>query len=178
MIVAPTDPMEAKIYAALRGANIDFTHDPRETSGLDFRLTATPVHIEVKQMHSPRIAEQMSRVENVIAAQGPRAVAWLAALIDDSAPETPVIDLAYSQINALGGTVTGDDLHGKGYCQAIDDALTILTKLGAKDAPYAALSFKVEVGPSVDRLAALISSDEEEGRLTRRGRHSDAGGFP
>ncbi len=53
--------------------------------------------------------------------------------------ETPPIDIAYSRINALGGTVTADDKHGAGYVQAIDDVLKILTGMGAKDAPLSAL---------------------------------------
>jgi len=60
--------------------------------------------------------------------------------IDLPAPaRTPRIDLAYSQINALGGTVKDDDLHGKGYVQAIDDVLKILVHLGARDVPYSTL---------------------------------------
>ena len=59
--------------------------------------------------------------------------------LDPPILRVPAIDKAYSRINALGGTVTADDQHGTGYVQAIDDALTILKNLGAKDAPYAAL---------------------------------------
>lgn len=39
------------------------------------------VHIEVKRFHSPRVAEQMARAENVIVAQGEKAVVLLSRLI-------------------------------------------------------------------------------------------------
>lgn len=54
----------------------------------------------------------------------------------DARPAPPAIDVAYSKINALGGTHHRDDDNAAGYNSAIDDALAILTKLGAKDAPY------------------------------------------
>jgi hypothetical protein len=77
------DPMEQLIEAALRGANVEFRTDEGggNPSGLDFLLPNEGVEIEVKRMHTPRIAEQMSRAENVIVAQGPKAVALLAAMI-------------------------------------------------------------------------------------------------
>ena len=76
------DPMEAIIAAALDGAGIRYTCGAEPTR-LDFQLP-NGVEIEVKQMHSPRIAEQMSRTDNVIAIQGRRAVEWFASLLTRS----------------------------------------------------------------------------------------------
>lgn len=59
--------------------------------------------------------------------------------LDPPILRVPAIDKAYSSINALGGTVNPHDDHAVGYVKAVDDALKILTDLGAKDAPYAAL---------------------------------------
>ncbi|MDP3405079.1 MAG: hypothetical protein Q8S03_10345 [Brevundimonas sp.] len=85
----PRDPMEAIVAAALDRAGIGYVRIPKETAGLDFRLTGTTVHIEVKRFHSPRIAEQMSRTEDVIAIQGEPAVKWFADRIGN--PRLPVV---------------------------------------------------------------------------------------
>lgn len=66
--------MEAIIAEALDAAGMAYA------TGLDFRL-ANGIEIEVKRMHSPRIAEQMSRAENVIAVQGEQAVRFFADLL-------------------------------------------------------------------------------------------------
>ncbi|VXC81598.1 hypothetical protein [Sphingomonas sp. AX6] len=55
--------------------------DPANSAKLDFYLPDDDLYIEVKRMHSPRIAEQMGRVENVIVAQGEGAVRALAGLL-------------------------------------------------------------------------------------------------
>lgn len=75
--------MEQIIETALRDADIPFVTDfgGGETRNLDFYLPEQGVYIEVKRMHSPRIAEQMSRAQNVIAAQGDIAVRFLADAI-------------------------------------------------------------------------------------------------
>jgi hypothetical protein len=75
--------MEQLIEGALKAANIEYRTDMGggNPSGLDFLLPQEGVEIEVKRMHTPRVAEQMARVENVIVAQGPKAVALLAAMI-------------------------------------------------------------------------------------------------
>jgi hypothetical protein len=79
-----TDPMERIIEAALIGAGISYVlpGDRREAGGaLDFHLPDFDVDIEVKRMHSPRIADQMARRPNVIAAQGETAVKFLASAL-------------------------------------------------------------------------------------------------
>lgn len=76
------DPMEDLVRNALSRAAVDFVDERHpDAQRLDFFLTEHEVHIEVKRLHSPRIAEQMSRVPNVIAAQGEVAVRYLAELI-------------------------------------------------------------------------------------------------
>lgn len=77
------DRMEAMIADALDKAGIHYTTDygGKNPSGLDFNLIDHGVEIEVKRLHSPRIAEQMSRAPNVIAAQGDVAVRFLAEAI-------------------------------------------------------------------------------------------------
>lgn len=69
--------MEAIVADALDRAGIAYVCDDNG-SGLDFLIVDGP-HIEVKRYHSARIAEQMSRVENVIAIQGIEAARWFAA---------------------------------------------------------------------------------------------------
>lgn len=80
---APKDPMELIIFNALNESNVSFVMDDggQNPSGLDFNLLDYGVEIEVKQFHSPRIADQMSRAPNVIAAQGRVAVKFLADAI-------------------------------------------------------------------------------------------------
>ena len=76
------DPMEDIIARALDAAGLDYARDygGENPSGLDFRL-ANGVEIEVKRFHSPRIAGQMSRADNVIAIQGKEAVEFFSGLL-------------------------------------------------------------------------------------------------
>lgn len=84
------DPMERLIAAALDDADIPFIPGEKTPERLDFYLPVQGVHIEVKQFHSDRIAEQMDRAPNVIAVQGRQAVNFLADLIRASRrPATP-----------------------------------------------------------------------------------------
>ena len=78
-----TDPMERLIESALIDSGIAFQSDFGDgtSHNLDFDLTELGIAIEVKRLHSPRIAAQMARTENVIAAQGIEAVHLLAKLI-------------------------------------------------------------------------------------------------
>ena len=87
MMMPLTDPMERIIASALDAAGISYATDEGagNASGLDFRLH-NGVEIEVKQFHSPRIAEQMSRSDNVIAIQGAEAVRFFAALLHRKRP--------------------------------------------------------------------------------------------
>jgi hypothetical protein len=75
--------MERLIEAALIDAGIAYESDNGGGSpaNLDFYLPAFDLHIEVKRLHSDRIAAQMARAENVIVAQGKPAVEALARMI-------------------------------------------------------------------------------------------------
>ena len=74
-----TDPMELMIAEALDEAGEPYETGPPHR--LDFYLPLRGVFVEVKQMHSPRIAAQMSTQPNVIVAQGAVAVRLLADLL-------------------------------------------------------------------------------------------------
>lgn len=77
------DPMERLIEQALIDAGIRYETDQGGGTAhrLDFDLPDYDVAIEVKRMHTPRVAEQMARAPNVIVAQGEGAVRFLAAAI-------------------------------------------------------------------------------------------------
>jgi hypothetical protein len=64
------DHCEAYIFDMLTLANEPFVQGDKHPSRLDFYLPNYNIFIEVKQFHSNRIAEQMSREHNVIALQG------------------------------------------------------------------------------------------------------------
>ncbi len=85
------DPMERIIEGALIEAGIRYTtdHGGGTEHRLDFHLPDHHVAIEVKRMHTPRIAEQMSRTPNVIVAQGEAAVRFLAAAIRSGSFTSP-----------------------------------------------------------------------------------------
>jgi transcriptional regulator with XRE-family HTH domain len=77
------DPMERIVEQALIDAHVAYLpdQDGKSPSNLDFYLPDHDVHIEVKRFHSERIGAQMARAENVIAAQGKKAVELLATAI-------------------------------------------------------------------------------------------------
>jgi hypothetical protein len=68
-----TCPLEKRFKAFCEANKIEaIPHDKH--SGLDFFLPHYDCYVELKQFHSERIAEQMSRVPNVIAIQGKKAM--------------------------------------------------------------------------------------------------------
>jgi hypothetical protein len=74
-----TDPLERQVATSLDIAGIAYIHESDSkgtdrTRGLDFYVPSINVYIEIKQFHSPRIEQQMSRVENIIVLQGAGAV--------------------------------------------------------------------------------------------------------
>lgn len=81
------DPMEKIVRDALDREGFSYTEGGKSggevNRALDFHLADYGIHIEVKQFHTPRIAEQMSRAPNVIAVQGRDAVEFFAALLCD-----------------------------------------------------------------------------------------------
>ena len=87
-----SDPMEEIVRRALVAAGIRFHTDQGggNPSGLDFVLPDLGIEIEVKRFHSPRIADQMARAENVVAIQGEVAVRWMASLLNRTMrPDAP-----------------------------------------------------------------------------------------
>jgi hypothetical protein len=82
---------ETIVRTALEKSGIKFIahgeHSGRDADnrqkGLDFYLPDHDVHIEVKDFHSPRIADQMARTPNVIALQGRQACELFAALLTE-----------------------------------------------------------------------------------------------
>lgn len=76
------DPMERGFAELCARAGIACQSDDHR-SGLDFYLPDFDVYVEVKQYHSDRIAEQMSRRPNVIAIQGRTALAAFAKMVGD-----------------------------------------------------------------------------------------------
>lgn len=89
------DPLERAVIKALDASGVEFVHDSQDnkrTHNLDFYLPRYDVFVEVKQFHSDRIAEQMSRAPNVIALQGVGSVALfsiLLARLSTTKEETP-----------------------------------------------------------------------------------------
>lgn len=60
-----TCPVEKKLALLLDAADIEFTkpeRDQHDPTTLDFYLPSFDIYIEVKQFHTPRIADQLSRV--------------------------------------------------------------------------------------------------------------------
>lgn len=95
----PTDPMERLIYAALEEIQEPFVMEQANPAGLDFYLINKGIYIEVKQFHSDRISEQMSRAPNVIVAQGRPAVQMLADLIRAWKPNRVVMHQVGEALN-------------------------------------------------------------------------------
>lgn len=75
------DPLEAAVEAALIHAGVEYLRENGHSRRMDFYLPGWDVWVEVKAMHSPRIADQMAREKNVIAVQGIDAARLLAAMI-------------------------------------------------------------------------------------------------
>ena len=76
------DPMEKIVRDALAWSPLIFVEEPHpDAKGLDFYLPTLDIHIEVKQFHTDRIAEQMSRAPNVIAIQGLPAAKFFAQML-------------------------------------------------------------------------------------------------
>jgi transcriptional regulator with XRE-family HTH domain len=81
--LSTTDPMERMVEAALLRAGIAFVtdRDGGIPENLDFYLPDFDVFLEVKRMHSDRIAGQMARAPNVIAIQGEASVRFLVSIL-------------------------------------------------------------------------------------------------
>ena len=76
--------MEEMTERWLIANGILYRRDDQSQDGtqLDFYLEDFDVYIEVKRFHTPRIAAQMSRAENVIAVQGFGSLQFLEHLVN------------------------------------------------------------------------------------------------
>lgn len=82
------DPIEQMVREALDAAGIEYVEEEdQRANGLDFYLVNVGVHIEVKQFHTPRIAAQMERADDVIAIQGRWAAEVFCGLIRNNDPK-------------------------------------------------------------------------------------------
>lgn len=79
----PSDPVEQVIYDALLEGGWNFTNDPEETAGLDFKLNRPdfPVYIECKRFYAPRVAVQLGRANDIIVVQGIEAAFLFARML-------------------------------------------------------------------------------------------------
>jgi hypothetical protein len=81
------DPLEEQFEALLRDRRIAFTRPERDAADpttLDFLLPALRIYVEVKQFHTPRLANQLANVPadfTVITLTGRDAVASFEALM-------------------------------------------------------------------------------------------------
>jgi hypothetical protein len=76
------DPVERIIADALEKTGIEYVRaDAKMGRHLDFYLTRLNIYIEVKRFHTPRVAEQMARVPDVIVIQGEKAAVTFAKMI-------------------------------------------------------------------------------------------------
>lgn len=88
---------EQIIEDALTRAGIEFQrHNAKE---LDFFLPTLDIYIEVKDMHSPRIAAQMERAKNVIAIQGIAAAVWFANIMSYVRPVEKISEEDWKKIH-------------------------------------------------------------------------------
>lgn len=75
------DPIEDIVEVGLRRAGIAFTRDGEADLPLDFYLPEFGVYIECKQFSTPRKADQIEGVDNVIVIQGKTAAKLFADAI-------------------------------------------------------------------------------------------------
>lgn len=75
------DPMEAVIERGLETAGIEYRRADANPRHLDFYLPGLDLYIEVKRFHTPRVAEQMARVPDIIVIQGMKAAVTFVKMI-------------------------------------------------------------------------------------------------
>lgn len=76
------DPVEIVIAEGLERAGIEYERKSENRfPHLDFYLPRLNIYIEVKQFHTDRIADQMSRVPDIIAIQGMKAAVIFVKMI-------------------------------------------------------------------------------------------------
>lgn len=75
------DPMEAALERGFEAAGIEYRRADGMTHRLDFYLPGLDVYVEAKRFHTPRIADQMSRVPDIIVIQGMKAAVIFTQMI-------------------------------------------------------------------------------------------------
>lgn len=76
------DPIERIVADGLGRAKIRYIHESHHGGPpLDFYLPDYDIYLEVKQLHSDRIAKQMAQVPNIIAIQGRAAAVAFCAML-------------------------------------------------------------------------------------------------
>lgn len=74
------DPLEVAFAKMLMDAGIEFTRperDAREPTNLDFYLPEIGIYVEIKQFHTPRIADQLAQLpqqKSALVLVGPQSV--------------------------------------------------------------------------------------------------------
>jgi hypothetical protein len=91
------DPMEAVLERGFEAAGIAYRRGDDGPRRLDFYLPTLDIYVEVKRFHTPRIAEQMSRVPDIIVIQGMKAAVTFVKMLGAYTPkkyrkETPLYD--------------------------------------------------------------------------------------
>lgn len=98
------DPVEKIVADALDAKGVRYVRDGEaDTKALDFYLPDIGLYVEVKQFHTDRIAEQTSRVLNIIVIQGIDAAKAFAGLIaaGPSIPKEPTDAMLAAYLGAL-----------------------------------------------------------------------------
>jgi hypothetical protein len=75
------DRVEATIELGLEAAGIRYRRADDNPRHLDFYLPDLDIYIEVKRFHTPRTAEQMERVPDIIVVQGLKAAVAFVKMI-------------------------------------------------------------------------------------------------
>src|SRR5688572_6886299 len=81
------DPMEQVIERGLEAACIPYRRTDDNPRRLDFYLPTLDIYIEVKRFHTPRIADQMSRVPDIIVIQGMKAAVTFVKMLGTHVPK-------------------------------------------------------------------------------------------
>ena len=90
-----TCPLEKKFVSLLEESGIAYTrpeNDARDPTNLDFHLTDFNIYVEVKQFHTPRIADQLERVperSSALVLVGPKSVEAFVSLVTILAASQP-----------------------------------------------------------------------------------------
>ncbi len=80
------DPVEIVLERGFEKAGIEYRRADDGQRHLDFYLPGLNIYVEVKQFHTPRVADQMARVPDIIVIQGMKAVVTFVKMIGGYVP--------------------------------------------------------------------------------------------